>query len=95
MLKEYAKKNSFLKSFVLGISGGQDSSLCGYIAQTAVNELNQETNSNDYVFVAVSLPYGIQADEEDRQRALQFIQPSVNVTVNIKPAVDASVQAVE
>ena len=95
MLKEYAKKNSFLKSFVLGISGGQDSSLCGYIAQTAVNELNQETNSSDYVFVAVSLPYGVQVDEEDRKRALQFIQPSVSVTVNIKPAVDASVQAVE
>lgn len=95
MLKDYAKKNSFLKSFVLGISGGQDSSLCGYIAQTAVNELNNETNSNDYLFVAVSLPYGIQADEEDRQRALQFIQPSINITVNIKPAVDASVKAVE
>ena len=43
----------------------------------------------------MSLPYGIQADEEDRQRALQFIQPSVNVTVNIKAAVDASVKAVE
>lgn len=95
MLKEYVIKYPFIKSFVLGISGGQDSSLCGYIAQTAVNELNNETNSNDYLFVAVSLPYGIQADEEDRQQALQFIQPSINVTVNIKPAVDASVQAVE
>ena len=95
LLKDYAKKNSFLKSFVLGISGGQDSSLGGYIAQTAVNELNQETNSNDYLFVAVSLPYGIQADEEDRQKALQFIQPSIKVTVDIKPAVDASVKAVE
>lgn len=95
MLKEYVIKFPFIKSFVLGISGGQDSSLCGYIAQTAVNELNNETNSNDYSFVAVSLPYGIQADEEDRQQALQFIQPSINVTVNIKPAVDASVQAVE
>ena len=68
MLKEYAKKYSFIKSFVLGISGGQDSTLCGYIAQTAVNELNEEsTNKEDYVFVAVSLPYGIQADEEDRK----------------------------
>lgn len=95
MLKDYAKKNSFLKSFVLGISGGQDSSLCGVIAQTAVNELNKESNSNDYLFIAVSLPYGIQADEEDRQKALQFIQPSMTVTVNIKPAVDASVKAVE
>lgn len=95
MLKEYVQKNSFIKSFVLGISGGQDSSLCGYIAQTAVNELNKETNSNDFVFIAVSLPYGIQADEADRQRALEFIQPSLNITVNIKSAVDASVQAVE
>ncbi len=95
MLKEYAKKYSFIKSFVLGISGGQDSSLCGYIAQTAVNELNEESTNKDYLFVAVSLPYGIQADEEDRQQALQFIQPSIKVTVNIKSAVDASIDAVE
>ncbi|MFJ8266644.1 ammonia-dependent NAD(+) synthetase [Peribacillus asahii] len=95
LLKDYAKKYSFIKSFVLGISGGQDSTLCGYIAQTAVNELNEEKNTNEYQFIAVSLPYGVQADEDDRQAALQFIKPSVNVTVNIKVAVDASVQAVE
>jgi NAD+ synthase len=59
-----------------------------------VNELNEETN-NEYQFIAVSLPYGVQADEVDRQVALKFIHPSVNLTVNIKPAVDTSVQAVE
>jgi NAD+ synthase len=95
LLKGYMKKNTFLKSFVLGISGGQDSTLAGYIAQTAVNELNEETNGSDYKFVAVSLPYGVQADEDDRQLALKFIKPSKSVTVNIKEAVDASVKAVE
>ncbi|MFA1710457.1 ammonia-dependent NAD(+) synthetase [Peribacillus frigoritolerans] len=95
LLKGYMKKNTFLKSFVLGISGGQDSTLAGYIAQTAVNELNDETSGSDYKFVAVSLPYGVQADEEDRQLALKFIKPSQTVTVNIKEAVDASVKAVE
>lgn len=93
-LKEYMKKHSFLKSLVLGISGGQDSTLCGYMAQTAVNELNEET-SGGYSFIAVSLPYGVQADEEDRQLALSFIKPDKSLTVNIKPSVDASVQAVE
>ncbi|MGE7603076.1 ammonia-dependent NAD(+) synthetase [Peribacillus sp. NPDC097675] len=95
LLKNYMKKNTFLKSFVLGISGGQDSTLAGYIAQVAVNELNQELNTKEYEFIAVSLPYGIQADEEDRQLALKFIKPSKSVTVNIKAAVDASVGAVE
>lgn len=94
-LKDYLKKHSFLKSLVLGISGGQDSTLGGYMAQTAVNELNEETGNKDYQFIAVSLPYGVQKDEADRQEALQFIKPSRNVTVNIKPAVDASVEAVE
>ena len=95
LLKGYMNKNTFLKSFVLGISGGQDSTLAGYIAQTAVNELNEEKNGSDYKFVAVSLPYGVQADEDDRQLALKFIKPSQTVTVNIKEAVDASVKAVE
>ncbi|CAH0347434.1 ammonia-dependent NAD(+) synthetase [Bacillus sp. CECT 9360] len=94
-LKDYLKKHTFLKSLVLGISGGQDSTLGGYIAQTAVNELIEETGNNEYQFIAVSLPYGVQKDEADRQEALQFIKPSRNLTVNIKPAVDASVEAVE
>ncbi|MFJ7747949.1 ammonia-dependent NAD(+) synthetase [Peribacillus sp. NPDC097295] len=95
LLKDYLKKYTFLKSFVLGISGGQDSTLVGYTAQVAVNELNQELKTDEYNFIAVSLPYGIQADEEDRQLALKFIKPSKTVTVNIKAAVDATVSAVE
>ena len=89
-LKAYLKKNIFLRGFVLGISGGQDSTLAGKIAQLAINELNQETKDGNYSFVAVRLPYGEQADEDDCQDAIKFIQPSKYLTVNIKDSVDAS-----
>ena len=94
-MKSYLKKHTFLKSLVLGLSGGQDSTLCGYMAQTAINELNEEAGSEQYQFVAVRLPYGVQMDEDDCQDAIKWIQPSVVVTVNIKAAVDASVEAVQ
>lgn len=41
-MKTYVKHNPFIKSFVLGISGGQDSTLLGKMVQMAVDELNQE-----------------------------------------------------
>ena len=65
--------NSGLKTLVLGISGGVDSSTCGKLAQLAVDELNTENEGNNYQFVAIRLPYDIQADEEDAQLALSFI----------------------
>ena len=92
-MKEYAKKYSFLKGFVLGISGGQDSTLTGKLAQMAVDELNEEAGEKKYTFMAVRLPYGVQADEDDCQDALRFIQPDKVFTVNIKEAVEASVRA--
>ncbi|WP_343363334.1 ammonia-dependent NAD(+) synthetase [Listeria seeligeri] len=92
-LKAYLTKNPFLKSFVLGISGGQDSTLAGKIAQMAISELRAETGDEEYQFFAVSLPYGIQLDESDRQDALDFMQPDNRLTVNIKASVDAGVAA--
>ena len=94
-LKAYAMKHSFLKGFVLGISGGQDSTLTGKLAQMAVDELNAEAGEARYSFWAVRLPYGVQADEQDCQDALDWIEPSHIYTVNIKAAVDASVAALE
>lgn len=91
-MKEYLQKHTFLKSMVLGISGGQDSTLLGKLAQMAVNELNEETEGG-YEFIAVSLPYGVQFDEHDRQDALDFIGASREITINIKEAVDASDKA--
>lgn len=92
-LKEYAKKYSFVKGFVLGISGGQDSTLTGKLTQLAVDELNAEAGKQKYSLWAVRLPYGVQADEQDCQDALAFIQPTKTYTVDIKDAVEASVRA--
>lgn len=94
-LKAYLIKNPFLKTLVLGISGGQDSSLAGRLAQLAIEELRAETDDDSYKFIAVRLPYGEQADEADAKRALDFIQPDVSLRVNIKGAVDAQVAALE
>lgn len=92
-MKDYLKKHPFLTSMVLGISGGQDSTLVGKLAQLTVDELNEELGEDKYSFIAVSLPYGIQFDETDRQDALDFINPSKRITINIKEAVDASDKA--
>lgn len=94
-MKAYLKKYPFLKKFVLGISGGQDSTLAGRLAQLAIEEMRKETKDDRYQFIAVRLPYGEQADEEDAKEALEFIQPDVRLRVNIKPAVDAQVAALE
>lgn len=77
-----------LKNLVLGISGGVDSTTCGKLAQLAVDQLNQAHNGG-YQFIAVRLPYQSQKDEADAQLALEFIQPSQSVAVNVAPGVDA------
>lgn len=80
-------QGSHRKGFVLGISGGQDSTLAGRLAQIAVDELVGE--GYDVDFLALRLPYGIQRDEDDAQLALDFIRPSATFDFNIKATVDA------
>lgn len=46
------------KGFVLGISGGQDSTLAGRLAQLAVEEIRNE--GGNATFIAVRLPYKVQ-----------------------------------
>ena len=82
-------------TLVLGISGGIDSTTCGRLAQLAIDQLNQNDignnqsdTDNKYRFIAVRLPYGIQADEDEAQLALNFIQPTESLTINIKPGAD-------
>src|SRR5213596_3107719 len=84
-LKEYLKA-THTKGFVLGISGGLDSSLAGRLAQLAAEELQAE--GVDATFVACRLPYGVQHDEEDAQAAMDFIQAKTEWTFNISRAVD-------
>jgi len=84
-LKDYLRSTA-QKGFVLGISGGQDSSLAGRLCQLAVEELRADGHAAE--FTAVRLPYNIQADEADAQLALTFIKPDNQVTFNIHRAVD-------
>lgn len=79
---------SHSRSLVLGISGGVDSSTCGRLCQLAVDELNSELSTDKYQFIAMRLPYGVQADEDEAQLAVDFIQPSRRITVNIKDGAD-------
>ncbi|RWZ61180.1 ammonia-dependent NAD(+) synthetase [Labedella populi] len=72
--------------FVLGISGGQDSSLAGRLCQLAVERLRDGGANAE--FIAVRLPYGVQHDEDDAQLALQFIRPDRSITFNVKRGVD-------
>lgn len=89
-LKDYARATGS-HGYVLGISGGQDSTLAGRLGQLAAEELRDEGYEAE--FIAMRLPYGVQADEDDAQRALQFIRPDTSLVVNIKEATDAAVAA--
>lgn len=85
-LKEYLRSTP-AKGYVLGISGGQDSTLTGRLCQLASEELRAE--GHDATFVAVRLPYGVQADEDDARIALEFVRPDRSIEVNVKPSADA------
>ena len=79
-------KHSGAKGFVLGISGGQDSSLAGRLCQLAAEQIRVDEGVAR--FVAVRLPYRAQADEADAQLALEFIRPDEVVNFNIDGGVD-------
>ncbi|GLB47192.1 NH(3)-dependent NAD(+) synthetase [Philodulcilactobacillus myokoensis] len=93
-LKSYLKHYPFFQSLVLGISGGQDSTLTGILCERAVSELRKETNKN-YQFIAVRLPYGEQADESDAMEAIRFMKADQVVRVNIKSSTDQMVKSIE
>ncbi|MEU4390587.1 ammonia-dependent NAD(+) synthetase [Kribbella sp. NPDC023855] len=80
-------------AYVLGISGGVDSSTAGRLCQLAVERVRAA--GGNATFIAMRLPYGVQADEDDAQRALEFIRPDETLTVDVKPATDAMVEAVK
>lgn len=81
-------QQAYCHTLVLGISGGVDSSTAGRLCQLAVEQLNLSQQTKKYQFIAVRLPYAIQKDEDEAQLALQFIQPSHSVTVNVQTGTD-------
>jgi len=84
-LTDYLKATG-TEGFVLGISGGLDSTLAGRLAQLAVEDLARD--GVEVNFIAVRLPYGVQHDEDDAQAAMDFIRAKSAQTFNIAPAVD-------
>ncbi len=80
-LRSFLQKTG-LKGFVLGLSGGQDSTLSGKLAQKAVSMEGKK-------FIAMKLPYGEQKDAEDVELAIDFIKPDIVFNFDIKPVVDA------
>ena len=73
--------------FVLGISGGLDSTLAGRLAQMAVERVRSD--GGEAQFVAMRLPYRVQHDEADAQAAMDFVAADREITFNIGDAVDA------
>ncbi|TCQ02196.1 NAD+ synthase [Rhizobium sp. PP-F2F-G36] len=89
-LKDYLLASG-MRTYVLGISGGVDSLTAGLLAQEAVRRLRQTIAGIE--FIAVRLPYGVQADEDDAQKALAVIVPDRTMTIDIKEAADSILQA--
>src|SRR5690606_12562292 len=79
------------KGYVLGISGGVDSTIAGRLAQVACERVRAA--GGEATFVAVRLPYGVQRDADDARRALDFIRADEEFTVDIRPGVDAHWEA--
>lgn len=84
-LQDYLRASG-ARGFVLGISGGLDSTLAGRLAQLAVEGLRAEGIQAE--FVPVRLPYNVQHDEDDAQAALDFIDGDAETTFDIAAAVD-------
>ncbi|MCU0691866.1 MAG: NAD(+) synthase, partial [Polyangiaceae bacterium] len=80
--------------YVLGVSGGQDSTLCARLAQMAVEAYTRHTGKSTALW-AMRLPCGVQSDEADALLALDFIRPTRVVVWNIQEAVEASARAFE
>lgn len=90
---KFALKQSGLKCYVLGISGGVDSLTAGLLTQRAIKELREETGDTDYHFIAMRLPYKTQIDEVDATESIKVIAPDKCEIVNIAESVEGMVSA--
>ena len=81
------------RALVLGISGGVDSSTAGRLCQLAAERVREGGGQAE--FIAMRLPYGVQRDEDDAQRALGFITPDRVLTVDVRPATDGLADALD
>ncbi len=81
------------RGYVLGISGGQDSTLAGRLAQLAVERVRAAGGSAD--FIGVRLPYRVQHDADDAAAAVEWIAADRVIEVNIQNGVDGVEKDIE
>ncbi|WP_067606774.1 ammonia-dependent NAD(+) synthetase [Nocardiopsis listeri] len=81
------------RALVLGISGGVDSLAAGRLCRLAVDRARE--SGHEAEFVAMRLPYGIQKDEQDAVRSVEFDAPDRCLTVDVRPATDAMASALD
>lgn len=87
-LVDYARAAA-AKSLVLGISGGVDSSVAGRLCQLAAEQLRSA--GLPLRFIAMRLPYGVQADQADAQRALACIfRPLMDTQIGLSWTPDSA-----
>lgn len=80
-LKDYIR-SSRARGLVLGISGGQDSTLAGKLSQIAVEQLRAEGYPAN--FLALRLPFRQQKDADDAALAINFISPDEDHMINVE-----------
>jgi NAD+ synthase len=85
--------NHHRRTLILGISGGVDSLVAGYLVHNAIERTRSRGHQAE--FIAVRMPYGEQHDESDAQLALALLRPDQIMTIDIKPATDALVKALQ
>lgn len=87
-------RDTGMNGYVLGVSGGVDSTTASRLAQLACEELRAEGYFAQ--FIGERLPAGVQADEADAQAAIKFINPDKLITVNIgEAAKNLAIQGVQ
>ncbi len=85
LLKKIILKNKNIKSLILGISGGIDSTLAGKICYMTVKKLK---NQNKKIkFLAINLPYKKKIDNYCKE-VLKFIKPTKFFCINITPIIE-------
>ncbi|QIQ41777.1 MAG: ammonia-dependent NAD(+) synthetase [Buchnera aphidicola (Microlophium carnosum)] len=94
-LKKYLLNHIYLKSLIVGVSGGQDSTLTAKLCQISIEQLRNDKKDINYQFIALRLPYGVQSDEKDCQDAINFIRPDQVFNINIKQSVLNSEQSLK
>jgi len=82
--------SSGAKALVLGISGGIDSAVAGMLCRQATRQSTGAAR-----FIAVRLPYGSQLDDADARDVLRMIDADEVLTVDVRPAANAALGAVE